>query len=33
MSITRFWGEPDDEDKVRRAQGRPFYEMGINILG
>ena len=32
MSTTRFWGEPDDEDKVRRAQGRLLYEIGVNIL-
>ena len=33
MSTTRFLGEPDDGDKVRRAQGRLLYEMGVNMLG
>ena len=33
MSTTRFWGEPDDGDKVRRAEERPLYEMGVNISG
>ena len=33
MSTTRFWGEPDDGDKVRRAQGRPLYEMGGKYFG
>ena len=33
MSTTRFWGEPDDGIKVRRAKGRPLYEMDVNILG
>ena len=32
MSTTRFWGEPDDGDKVRRAQGRPLYEIGCQIF-
>ena len=33
MSTTRFWGDPDDGDKVRRAEERPLYEMGGNISG
>ena len=33
MSTTRFRGEADEEDKVRHAQGRPLYEMVVNILG
>ena len=33
MSTTRFRGEADEGDKVRHARGRPFYEMGVNILG
>ena len=33
MSTTWVWGEADEEDKVRHAQGRPLYEMGVNILG
>ena len=33
MNTTRFWGEPDDGDKVRRAEGRPLSEIGVNILG
>ena len=33
MNTTRFWGEPDDGHKVRRAKGRPLYEMGVNIPG
>ena len=32
MSTTRFWGEPNNGDKVRRAQGRLLYEMVLNIL-
>ena len=31
MSTTRFWGEPDDGVKVRRAKGRPLYKMGVYI--
>ena len=33
MSTTRFLGEPYDGDKVRRAHGKPLYEMGVNISG
>ena len=33
MRTTRFWGEPDDGIKIRRAKGRLLYEMGVNILG
>ena len=33
MSTTRFKGEADEGDEVRHAQGRPLYEMGVNILG
>ena len=33
MSTTRFWGEPDDGVKVRHAEGGPFYEMSVKILG
>ena len=33
MGTTRFWGEPDDGDKVPRAEGRLLYGMGVNILG
>ena len=32
MSTTRFWGEPDDGDTVRRAESRPLYEMGVYTL-
>ena len=32
MSTTRFMGEADEGDKVRHAQGRPLYEMGVNIF-
>ena len=33
MGTTRFRGEADEGDEVRHAQGRLFYEMGVNILG
>ena len=32
MSTTRFKCEADEGDKVRHAQGRPFDEMGVNIV-
>ena len=32
MSTTRFRGEADEDDKVRNAQWRHLYEMGVNIL-
>ena len=33
MGTTQFRGEADEEDKVRHAQGRPLYGIGVNILG
>ena len=33
MGTTRFRIEADEGDEVRHAQGRPFDEMGVNILG
>ena len=32
MSITRFWGEPDDGVKVRHAESGPLYGMVVKIL-
>ena len=32
MSTTRFKGEADKVDEVRHAQGRPLFEIGVNIL-
>ena len=32
MSITRFWGEPDDRVKVRNSGSGPLYEIGVKIL-
>ena len=33
MGTTQFRGEADEGDRVRHAQGRPLYEMDVNILG
>ena len=33
MSTTRFWGEPDEWGKVRRAKEGPLYEMGVIFWG
>ena len=33
MSTTRFCAEPDEEDKVRHAQGRPIHEKSVIMLG
>ena len=33
MSTTRFEGEADEGDKIRHAQGKPFYGIYVNILG
>ena len=33
MSTTRFWGEPDDEVKIRHAEGGSLYVTGVKILG
>ena len=32
MGTTQFRGQADEGDKVRHAQGRPLYEMGVNIF-
>ena len=33
MGATQFGGEADEGDGVRHAQGRPLYEMSVNIFG
>ena len=33
MGTTQFRGEADEGDKVRHAQGRPLYEMGVIYFG
>ena len=32
MNTTRFKGGADEGDIVRHVQGRPLYEMGVNIF-
>ena len=31
MSTTGFWGEADNEFKIRHAEGGPLYEIGAKI--